>query len=394
MLICVTAREDRSEPAFTLSGGGLAHDVMQRLGLAHGDAHDVRRQSAALVAMGWLGMMTLAVLESLFGGSTALVRDVSVHVRLLVAIPLFVMATAVMTDRCRDPLDQLAHGQPEPVRAGVARILERATRVRDAWLPELVFVVAALAISVSLWSMSGSAGLVGRHAGAPDVSATHGWYALVGLPLFMFFLARTLWLWILWGWICWQVSRLPLSVIATHPDRAGGLEYIARPIAGFAVVAAADSAVVASAWAEPLVDEGATFSTYGPSLAMLVLLHLVIALTPSCFFFGHLLRGRLAGLRAYDRLARRYVDAFHERWVVNAGGHHELLGASDIQSLADLGGSYEVVEQMRVVPFGRRLVSMVVLATLVPMLPLAFTQMSAQEVVAMLGRSLAGGRLG
>jgi hypothetical protein len=59
----------------------------------------------------------------------------------------------------------------------------------------------------------------------------------------------------------------------------------------------------------------------------------------------------------------------------------DLLGASDIQSLADLGSSYQDVSSMRVVPFGRQDVVRLVAVTAAPLLPLAFTTFSLQEMV-------------
>ena len=64
-------------------------------------------------------------------------------------------------------------------------------------------------------------------------------------------------------------------------------------------------------------------------------------------------RARRKGLAEYGLLAQRYVEGFQEKWVVEYGSNSgELLGTGDIQSLADLGNSYTVVNEMRLVPFG------------------------------------------
>jgi hypothetical protein len=43
--------------------------------------------------------------------------------------------------------------------------------------------------------------------------------------------------------------------------------------------------------------------------------------------------------------------SFEQKWVVrNSSTSEELLGAADIQSLADLGNSYALVRDMRPVP--------------------------------------------
>jgi hypothetical protein len=49
-------------------------------------------------------------------------------------------------------------------------------------------------------------------------------------------------------------------------------------------------------------------------------------------------------------LANRYVFGFEEKWI--RGGHQKSVSywVGDIQSLADLGNSYAVVREMRIVP--------------------------------------------
>ena len=58
-----------------------------------------------------------------------------------------------------------------------------------------------------------------------------------------------------------------------------------------------------------------------------------------------------------------------------------LLGSADIQSLADLGNSYGVVQDMRIVPITRDALLRLVGATLAPIVPLALTLMSLEELL-------------
>jgi len=58
-----------------------------------------------------------------------------------------------------------------------------------------------------------------------------------------------------------------------------------------------------------------------------------------------------------------------------------LVGSADIQSLADLGNSFEVVKTMRVTPITRDAVFSLVMATLAPVVPLMLTMMSFEELV-------------
>ena len=55
-------------------------------------------------------------------------------------------------------------------------------------------------------------------------------------------------------------------------------------------------------------------------------------------------RARRVGLREYGTLAQRYVREFDDKWLRGGAPAGEpLVGSGDIQSLADLGNSFEVV---------------------------------------------------
>jgi hypothetical protein len=76
-------------------------------------------------------------------------------------------------------------------------------------------------------------------------------------------------------------------------------------------------------------------------------------------------------LADFGTLASRYVGAFEDKWVRDGASTGEpLLGSADIQSLADLGNSYSVVQEMRLVPFGLKDVTRLAAGAAVPLLPL------------------------
>jgi hypothetical protein len=57
------------------------------------------------------------------------------------------------------------------------------------------------------------------------------------------------------------------------------------------------------------------------------------------------------------------------------------VGSADIQSLADLGNSYEVVRSMRFIPFTRDAVIQLGVITLAPVAPLLLTMISWEELL-------------
>jgi hypothetical protein len=72
---------------------------------------------------------------------------------------------------------------------------------------------------------------------------------------------------------------------------------------------------------------------------------------------------------------------FNQKWLGTTSSEEQLLGTSDLQSLADLGNSITVVREMRAVPFGRDDVARLLIATVAPFLPLLLTIMPLEELM-------------
>src|SRR5206468_462010 len=99
-------------------------------------------------------------------------------------------------------------------------------------------------------------------------------------------------------------------------------------------------------------------------------------------FLAHLATARRVGLREYGTLAQRYVRAFDDKWLRGGASAGEpLVGSADIQSLADLGNSFELVRSMRVVPITRDALLQLAVITLLPVAPLLLTMISLEELL-------------
>jgi len=76
------------------------------------------------------------------------------------------------------------------------------------------------------------------------------------------------------------------------------------------------------------------------------------------------------------------VREFDDKWLrggVTAG--EPLVGSADIQSLADLGNSYQIVREMRTIPFTKDTVVQLAVITLLPVTPLLLTMVSLEELL-------------
>ena len=112
----------------------------------------------------------------------------------------------------------------------------------------------------------------------------------------------------------------------------------------------------------------------------------LVSLGPICVFAPRLAQARLAGLRRYGALASAYVLDFDRKWIGHRPPDGEaLLGSADIQSLADLANSFEVVRSVSIFPFGKQTLLQLAVIVALPILPLTLTMFPLDEL---LGRIL------
>ena len=381
------------DPAdFSLVLGGPLYQLWRRMHLA-GDALDLlHRRVVITVLLTWLPLLLLSVAEGhAWGGSVALpfLYDIDMHARLLLALPLLILAELVVHLRMRGVVGQfLSRGLiPDAARAKFDAAITSAMRLRNSVAAEVFIIVFVYVVGV---------GFIWRAYFAPDVVSWHGtgtggklqpsiagwWLGCVSLPIFQFLLLRWYFRLLIWTRFLWRVSRLELSFMPMHPDRCGGLSFLALVSQAFAPVLLAQGVVLAGSFANKIFFAGAKLPAFKLEIVGLVAVMLFAVLGPLLVFVPQLAAARRKGLREYGVLAARYVREFDHKWVRGGAPADEpLLGSGDIQSLADLGNSYAVVKEMKLAPFNMQTVLQLAVITLLPVAPLLLTMIPLEELL-------------
>ncbi|HEX8111986.1 MAG TPA: hypothetical protein VF516_29845, partial [Kofleriaceae bacterium] len=260
-----------------------------------------------------------------------ILRDISVHTRLLIGIPLLIQAERILEQRCRSAVEQLYAGRFAD-RAVVDRIIDRARRLRDS--RAIVLVIAAIAVGGGQALLWGFSELTGPFAGITEpgeLTFARVWYVFVAWPIAQFLLLHWLWHWSIWSYVTVHLSRLPLATIATHPDRAAGIGFLREPINGFSGFVLALSALMASGWWMQILHRRVTLQAFVPEFAAFVILAAIFACGPLLLFIGMLYRARHREIDRYNELALDYVRAFHRKWIEQRSDRDEILGTADVQ---------------------------------------------------------------
>jgi hypothetical protein len=378
-------------PDFSLVLGGPLYQLWRRLFLAGPALELLSRRMIGIPSVAWLPLLLLTAYEGFAIGHTVRVPflyDLEVHARYLVAIPILLIAEIVVHQRIRVVVRQFVDTgivMSETLPAFRAAIAS-AMRLRNSLAVEITMVVFVFGFGWTIWQ--GESGLTGSTWYAIVDGASHHltgagqWYVHVSIPMFQFLLFRWYFRLVVWFLFLRRVSRLPLRVMPTHPDRAGGLGFLGLGAHAFVLVILAQSVALSAGLGSRMLFHGKTLMSFQYEIVAFVILQLLLVLGPPSVFMKTLLDLKRRGRREYGVLAARYTSEFHEKWIEGAAPAGEpLLGSSDIQSLADLANSYTVVGEMKPVPFGRDTIIQVAGAAIIPLLPLVLSIVPADEIV-------------
>ena len=377
---------------FSLVLGGPLFQLLRRAHLSDDALMLVRQRVVVIALLAWLPLLVLSALEGhVLGGSVAIpfLLDVEAHVRFLVAMPLLLIAEVVVHGRMRPVVRQFLDRNliPESAMMRFEGVIESAFRLRNSVLAEVLLIAFVYGVGILIiWrqyvALDATTWYATPFAEGSRLSLAGMWYCYVSLPIFQFLLIRWYFRLFIWTRFLWQISHIGLNLVPTHPDRVGGLGFLANTVFAFTVLAVAHGALVAGQIANRVFFVGATLPDFKAEIAVVLILMLCAVLGPLLVFAPQLAQAKRKGLREYGTLAQRYVGEFDRKWLRGGAPADEpFVGSADIQSLADLGNSYEVVRTMRTAPITRDAVVGLAAATLVPIVPLLLTMMPLEELL-------------
>jgi hypothetical protein len=171
--------------------------------------------------------------------------------------------------------------------------------------------------------------------------------------------------------LLWEVSRLDLQLRPTHPDGAGGLSMLGVAHVDLAPVATASLAILASSYAEQMLYGGVEPIALAVPLTAAVVGVVLVLVGPLFLFVPRLLNAKQDALLEYSTLAAEYSREFAEKWIAgNRKPDDHLVGSADIQSLADMGSSFNLIRNMSLLPIATHQILSLVVASLLPVIPL------------------------
>ena len=350
----------------------------------------IKRRVLVISLLTWLPLLLLSLLFDGTGGPSkvAFFYDMDVHVRFLLALPLLLVAELVVHQRIKPIVRQFVERGiiPPQARQEFEAVIGSAMRLRNSIVIEVLLIVLVLSAGHYLWAsqivLEATTWYAALADGQHRFTPAGFWYAYISIPIFQFILVRWYFRIFIWARFLWQVSRLELHLLPIHPDRAGGLGFLGGSTAAFMPLLLAQGTLLAGQIANHIFYQGETLLNFKPEIVAVEVFLLLLVLGPLCVFAPKLAHVKRQGLLEYGALASLYVDGFDQKWLRGgAPPDEQLVGTGDIQSLNDLAGSFEIVKSMQPFPFGKTIILQTAIAGLAPLLPLALTMISLEEIV-------------
>lgn len=385
--------ENISEPLtdFSLVLGGPLYQILRRSKLSDDGLHLLKRRLIVIPLLVWLPLLILSIFEGNFWGSkqVSFIHDIELHIRFLIAMPMLIGAELIVHQRMRKVLSNFLDRKliPELDIHRFEAAITSAFKLRNSALSEVLMIVFVYAFGIMVvWKSYVGLNIDTWYASIVDgkrqLNLAGYWLVLIGVPFFQFLLIRWYFRLFIWVRFLWQVSRIKLDLIPTHPDRIGGLGFLTNITYAFSMLAMAHGCIFAAFIANRIFYTGAKLLDFKYEILILLIYLFIILVLPLFVFSAQLAAAKREGLREYGELAQRYVRAFDKKWLRGgASENEEFLGNGDIQSLADLGNGFQVIGEMRFLPVNKQTLMQLASWTLLPIVPLMLTIMPFEELL-------------
>jgi hypothetical protein len=348
------------------------------------------RRILAGLLVAWLPLLIITIVEgtAASGVREPFFADLNAQVRLLIALPLLLGAEPLINCRSRliiGPfLDRRIVAAEDA--AHFNALIDFAERLRGSVIMGILILVGSTTLAGWIWhqdwSMRTGVWYISDSSGGPKLTFAGLWYVFVSLNVFRFVLLRWYYRLAVWYRFMWRVSRLRLELNPLHPDRAGGLGFLALSVPALGLGFLAQTTALAGRIGGRILHDGASLDSFIAEMSIAPVLLTVLSTLPLTFFSIALIQMRLKGSVDFGGLASTYVDDFRHKWMADPNAPKVgLVGSSDIQSLADLSNSYQIVSTARLLPIAYTTILSHAVLLAAPFLPLALTKIPLDELI-------------
>ena len=364
---------------FLFSEDRGALKILKKLELKVEKNESIIRKILFFSGLTWLPPLILTLINNTAINSDiniSFLKDFETYAKFLIGLPALFVADNYIKY-------QISNAQIHFVESGIISgnnvglyeaYLKKFRRLeKSEYVKILIFILAYILIYLlrSLASYYGKATSWKTDNITESFTAAGYWYTFISLPLLKYYTLRLVWKFLLWSWFLRKLSKMELNLVAIDPDRSGGLGFLGTVQISFGILGFAQSAFLSSEIANKVIFSGVPLDDFKIYVFIIPVITLIY-ISPLLFFNKMLSVLKLNGIMIFGALTHKYSLSFNDKWIkgIDYEEKEPLLGSADIQSLADIGASFEVVESMRTFPFSLRNILVMLILISLPFIPL------------------------
>ena len=296
---------------FSLVLGGPIFQLFRRSHLSGNGLELLHRRLLTITLIAWLPMLLLAGLGAQLGGVSRLsfFRDVEVHVRFLIALPILIAAELIVHSRIRPVVRRFVDRRiilPDDL-THFDRAIQSAVKFRNSIPVEVALVILVYTVGLWVWNSRVAIEYSTWYAmpgGRWHLTPAGFWYVFVSIPILQFILLRWYVRLFIWFRFLWQISRINLNLIPTHPDRCAGLAFVGKSAYAFGPILFAQGAMLAGLVAGRVLYRGESLLSFKLQIAGFIVFFVLAILGPLLMPFRN--RSLPSPRRRVERSKKQY----------------------------------------------------------------------------------------
>jgi len=394
--------DDKLLISFPLGSGGPFHRLQSFLGLIREESPMLGRRVLWAVALCWVPLLLLWWLQSNpalevseSNPSASPLTHIPTYARFFVSLPLLIASEQAVKPYLETALRHaLTSGiVPPEEKPAFQSLLDKALRWQDSWRVELLLAVLAIIEAQGVATVMRAQGHDSWALTGSILTWAGTWYFWISKPFLQFLIFRWIYRILIWWWVLLGMARLRLVIKPAHPDGRGGLAFMGDSLQAFATLALALSANVAGGVADYVVSESTGIAglegfIIGGTGA--ILLGLAV---PLASFIKPMVRAKEGALLNYEGMAQRYCQAFDEKW--HKGRQETPITENrplpEFSSMTDMNAMVKGVRDMKTLPYTRQGLISLVIAVMIPFLPVVAMAVPAENILKGILHVLMGG---
>lgn len=363
----------------SLVRGGSAWDLQYRLGLLAADGLPTVAGAAKVAAFCWLPMALLAGLDARNWNlqyEHSFFTDLESYSRYLIAIFILLITDRATDNRLHKLLvtfEDTGIVNREMHAEFFSRIVAGDRRTSSSLAEAIMLALSVLVVMISAYYLTQNnlAHWQSPMTGFAGPFSPAGWWSLlVSAPLYFFLMFRWLWRLIVWTLLMRDIGKLPLQLVATHPDKAGGLGFLTIFPAMFLPLVFSLSMVFATGILQTLLIEGGQVTELEYTVFAWLMLVLIFFVGPLGLFTPRLLALKEQSILDYGTMVSHY-NRMAESKILDDFAQGRPIDNETVSLLSDISAGLDTIKSMKIMPVEFFALIPLIVSALLPLIAVA-----------------------